>query len=368
MDLLSALPEDIFTEVSTNLSAKDVLTASLVSKGWYEMFGQSKKCMDKISARYSNSNCKNDFSSFLKSGRMYQNLIIGFHQSRIKESGVEVNIREILKKFSKSIVTLETSHDFQRICDLPALKELTFKNFLFLRNKRFANYFTKNGLLTKSTDLKKLDIRCGELDIRSQKLLVESIKNMNKLKSLTVNQLDVLQQLQATDFYFKLEELDLTGYRHSFWTKIDKIYDFLIIHRSSLKVVRVDKLRLEDIVFFLSEFPKLHTFHIRHISNHSKNLNVNMPSNTALKKMIIACSVQSSNMRQKLSEMLVYCQNLKELKVHLLHIRFINVLPACTLLRKVEYCFLSKYTPPNQHEYIRNNGRIKFISNPFSCI
>ncbi|XP_070497628.1 uncharacterized protein [Chironomus tepperi] len=369
MDLLNALPEEIFNEIITYFNAKDVLKASLVSKRWYHMIGQSKACMRKISTKYTQFNCKNDVDPLLKSERRYQNLIIGFDHSRIKELGAEVNIRAILKKFSKSLCTIKTSHDFQRICELPNLKELKFKNFSFLRNRTriHANYFCTNGLLSRSTNLRKLNIQCGEMNIKSQKIFIESLKNMEKLKSLTLNQLDILEHLHATDFKFKLEEINIFGFLFSFWYSIDTIYDFLRIHRSTLKIVRLDRLRFDDVVFFLSEFPKMHTFHFRQITSNPRNARLNIPVNTTLKKLIIACAVQSSEMRLKLSQIMVSCKNLKELKVHLLHLRFIDVLPACPLLNKVEYCFLSKFTTPNVKNYITNNRRIEFHSNPFSC-
>lgn len=368
MDLLSALPEDVFSKIAKYLKGKDVLRASMVNKTWYQMFGQSRECMKKIVLKYTNFNCKNNINVLMKSTRNYQNMIIEFGLIRIKESGGEVKARAVLNKFSKTLVTLVTSHDFQRICELPRLEELEFKNYSFYSSRRFSNYFCRTGLLTKCLNLKKLDIRFGQLTSNSKKVIVESVKVMHKLKTLTVNHLDVIEQLQATDYKFRLEEIDIFGYRQYFWNKIDSIHEFLRVHRYSLKVVRIDKVRLNDLAMLLSEFPKMHTLHIRDISRRPKDPEkVQIPKNTSIRKLIIACAVPSPEVRVKVSDMLVYCQNLKELKIHLLHVRFINTFPCCQLLTKVEFCFLSRYTPSELHSYVNNNNRIEFVAKPYSC-
>lgn len=368
MDLLSALPVEIFSEVAKNFNAKDILRASMVSKRWYQMFGQSRECMKKIVLKYTKYNCKSDANILMRSHRSYQNIIIEFGLSRIKESGGEINVRAILNKFSRTLVTLETSHDFQRICELPRLEELEFKNHAFYSTSRLANHFCRTGLLTKCLNLKKLDIRFGDLTSNSKRVIAESLKELQKLKILTIKNLDVIEQLQETNYKFRLEEIDIAGYRQSFGHKIDSIQEFLRVHQQSLKVVRIDKVRLDYLAILLSEFPIMHTLHIRDISRSPKDQeNVYIPKNTSIKKIIISCAVSSPEVRQKISDMLVHCLNLKELKIHLLHVRFINTLPSCQLLTKVEFCFLSRYTPAELHSYIGNSKRIEFVAKPFSC-
>jgi hypothetical protein len=218
------------------------------------MFGQSNECMQKLTIRYSDFNCKNDLNTLLKSDRKYQNLIIRF--DHIKELGVEANVRAILKTFSKSIVKFETSHDFQRICELPKLKELKYINNSFSWFHNNTNYFYSNGLFATCLNVTKLEVKCCGVNDKNLKILQEAIKNMRKLKSITLNNYTILKNVGPEDCKFRLERFESRSSIH-----MSDIFDFLKCHQSTLKVIRFAFLLSEEIPFILTEYPELRTLH-----------------------------------------------------------------------------------------------------------
>lgn len=221
MDLLTALPEDIFIEVVSYLNPADILKASLVCRGWYQMIGQSKECMQKVTAKYYFHNSyKNDLNALLQSDRQYQNVIIEFYYSQLHNFDHEPKINSILKKFSKSIVKLYTSHDFHQICEFPKLKELIIENF---SNYNYMDQYFTIGLLPLSPNISKLDISIStRFVVESLKNLQDAIKNMRNLKSLAVNQIKIFEKFPLADCKFKLEELKIPSFH-----QIRIVYDFL---------------------------------------------------------------------------------------------------------------------------------------------
>jgi hypothetical protein len=285
MDLLSALPEDIFNEVISYLTSKDIRKGSLVCKSWYQMFGQSNECLQKIVIRYSDYNCKNDLNALIKSDRKYQNLIIRFENSRIKDSGVEANIRAILKKFSKSIVKLQTSHDFQRICELPKLKELVFNQSTRHYQNKNKSYCCSNGLFATCLNVTKLDIICSGADVKFLKILQEAIKNMRNLKVLALEKVGFLKNVGPEDCKFRLEQFQ----SRSFCIMTD-ISDFLKLHQSTLKVVKVSTLNSKDIPLIFLEFPKLHTLYFNDIY-FPRDQKLEIAENSTIKHLHIRYSI-----------------------------------------------------------------------------
>ncbi|KAL7050891.1 hypothetical protein ACKWTF_004258 [Chironomus riparius] len=212
MDLLSALPEEIFNEIGSYLNGKDVLNSTLVCKGWNQMIGQSNECMKKITAKYTNYNYKIDLSTLLTSERKYQNIKIGFKLSQYMDFHVELNIKAILKKFSNTIITLETTHDIWDVCDLPRLRELDFVSTSNIHPyyRRYLKYFESNGLIEKCPQIKKLSIKSPDmLDEKSLMIAQLAFRNMQNLKSLTVNEPEFIQ---ISECCFRLEEINLKMY------------------------------------------------------------------------------------------------------------------------------------------------------------
>jgi hypothetical protein len=309
--------------------------------------------MKKIAAKYTNSNRRKDLNLLLMSDRKYQNIKIEFQRTYyIRDSKIEENIRDILKKFADTIVTLETSHDFQRICALPKLKELQFKNFNRNYYSKNINYFYSNGLMTKYTDVKKLSILSPmTIDETSLKIVQKALTNMRYLKSLTVNQLKIFENLEQC--HFRLEEADFQSYENI------SVMNFLKNHQSTLKVIKLDRINLEDIVVILSSFPKLHSFYIRHAVFNSFNETA-FPQNTTIKKLIITAFWTNGNH----AKMIKNLKNLKHLKVSWLYWRTFCGASYSKGIKTVEYQTMDSSITEEQKTQMANYRRIQLIQRP----
>jgi hypothetical protein len=354
MDLLSTLPEEIFNEIMSYLSGKDILKASLVSKGWYQMIGHSNDCMQTVTLKFNYLNYKNDLSPVLKSERIYQNLIIGFENRLLRGLGVEPKIRDILKKFSKSLVKLQTSQDFQQICDLPKLKELKYTNYLHRSNKKFLNYFCSNGVFSMCNNITKLVVICRDIDDRYIRMFQNSIKNMRHLKDLTVNNMVFLKNLKPADCKFKLEQFEVICP-----TDLTDFYDVLVHHQSTMKVIKLSQLYWKDVSFILSEFPKLHTLNAYYMDNHYEGLEI--PVNLTVKNFL----VRGVGHYPTIAEIIMKLKNLQQFRIGMLCSRLIPELFACQSLTLVEFRMLGKEVTENQKNLMINNEKIKFIEVPF---
>jgi hypothetical protein len=324
------------------------------------MFGQSNECMEKITIRYSDSNCEDDINALLKSDRKYQNLLIGFKECCIKELGVEVNIRAILKTFSKSILKFETSHDFQRICELPKLKELKYINYSYgwHFNKKSTNYFCSNGLFATCLNVTKLEVKCNGINDRYMKILGEAIKNMRKLKSLALDQIDFLKNVGPEDCKFRLERFESRSSN-----EMSEISDFLKCHQSTLKVIKFTSLYSEDVPFIFSQCPKLHTLHVYISLSRDKNLEI--PENSTIKNLYISGSIYNHEEQEKIAEIFTKLKNLQHIRLHMLYSRYIPTLFACKSLTSVKYEKFSYDVTEDQKNSLISNENIKFIQCPF---
>jgi hypothetical protein len=356
MDLLSALPEDIFNEVASYLTSKDICNGSLVCKSWYQMFGQSNKCMQRVTIR-SNQPFKSDLNALLNSDRRYQNLNINYQGCCIQEVGDEAKIRKILKTFSKSLVKLQTSHDFQRICELPKLKEIKFDNSNY--NRKNTNYFCSNGFIATCPNVTKLDIFCSGIDKNYIKILQEAIKNMRNLKSLKLDQIVVLKNIQSKDCKFRLECLESRSSNH-----LTDITDFLKHHQTTLKVIKCPLLFFpKGISFILTEFPKLHTLNVNVYFPDDQKLEI--PENSTIKNLYITVSNYDHEEQDKIAELFTKLKNLQHIRLYKLYSRYIPALIACKSLISVKYQKYSNDVTEDQKNSLISNENIKFIQLPF---
>jgi hypothetical protein len=358
MDLLR-LPEDIFNEVVLYLNAKDIRKASLVCKGWYRMFGESKKCMEKLTVCYKHDNYNNDLDPLLKSSRKYQNLIIRFYNRSIKESGIEKNIREILKKFSKSLVKLETSHDFKRICELPKLKELEYRNFRRHTYTRYSNknYLFSNGLIATCLNVTNLNISFDGVDDKYSSIFIEALKKMHNLKSLTLDRMNFLKNIQPADIKFRLDTINTKSY-----TRLREIKEFMNLHRSTIKLIKANSVDTEDMKYILCEFPKLRSLYIDYFHHDEiKDGPSNFSQNFTVQNLFITAFSNYPLMRNGLAPLFCKLKNLKRVRVYTFYSEFIPELLACTSLKLVEYQRFDNDVTEDQRNYINAYDGIKFI-------
>jgi hypothetical protein len=353
MDLISALPEEVFNEIASYLNGKDVLNSSLVCKRWNQLINQSYECMKKITAKYTNYNYKIDLTTLLSSERKYQNIKIGFKLSQYIDYPVEQNIKGILKKFSNSIVTLETTHDIRDICELPRLRELHFvsSNFQYYY-RRHSKYFESLGLLEKCTQIKKLCIQSPDmLDDGSLDIIQKAFTKMQNLKSLTVNEPKIVE---ITECCFRLEEISLKTY------ETDAEISFLKAHQSTLKVIKLlDHVPLEDIAVILSEFPKLHTLHIKSLDFYYSFNNVDFPQNESIKNFIISDYISGTS--GKFPNMLVKLKKLEHLKVRDLSWETISATPHCSALKTIEHKGWDSKITKDQKNWMKKNLKVRLI-------
>jgi len=362
MDLLSALPEDVFNEVVSYLKPANILKASLVCKIWYQIFGQSDECMQKVTVNYNFYNRNNDLNPLLKSDRKYQNVIIEFNHHQLQDSGFEPKIKSILKKFSKSIVKLHTSHDFHRICELPKLKELNYMNSRTYNyvDRKFPNYFYSNGLLVMCPNISRLVISTeSDLTGKYLKNLQEAIKNMRNLKSLSVYEIKILKDFQPADCKFRLEEYVVPDIRD---TKI--VHDFLKHHRSTLKCLKFSFLDIKHIPFILSAFPKLQTLQVSYFRDYSSK-KPGFPENSTITNLIITNSIHEQETRYQIADLFIKLKNLQQVRFDILYSRFIPELFASESLTCVKYKKISDLVTEYQKNWINTNERIKFVQIPW---
>jgi len=369
MDLLSALPEDIFHEIATYLDGYDVLESSMVCRRWYQMFGQSKECMKKITAKYTNYNRRHDLNTLLSSERKYQNIKIGFQRTQnMKDTPVEQNILAILNKFAKSMVSLETTHDFPRVYALPKLKELIF--IMSDHYGKVLNNFYSNGLMTKCTPdiIKKLSIKRianrNKLDDKAVKLIMNGLTNMRNLKSFSFNQKEILDALQTAEYHFRLEEVEL-NFCYESKVQISAATSFIKAHQSTLKVIKLREMHLEDIALFFADFPKLHSLYINSVYRHY-GTEIDFPQNSTIKNLIITGYRPITS--QQLLKMFIKLKQLKHFKGYSLCWGTICAATHSSTIETVEYKVLDADVTEDRRKQINNYRRVQFIKKPLAHV
>lgn len=365
MDLLSALPEDVINEIAIYLDGKDVLESSTVCKSWYQKIGLSSECMKKITAKYTNSNHQKAFNILLTSNRKYHNIKIGFQRNQSINADLDQNIRAILKKFSETIVSLEISHDFQDICAFPRLKELQFKNLYYQYYCKNSNYFYSNGFLKKCNNIKKLSIISPEkLDDDSLNIVLNALMNMKNLKSLTVNQLKIIDNLQNHENCFKLEELNVESNNRYLQNNHFAAINFMKNHQLTLNTIKLYRINFMDLKLIFSEFPKLHTLHIEDVRH--TNQVIKFPKNSTISNLIITMYMTDNNPR--LAFLLLNLKKLKHLKLYDISWKTICISTNCEMLKTVEYKTLNKDVSEEQKSRIKRHPVIDFIKRPYSYV
>jgi hypothetical protein len=219
MDLLKILPEEIRDEIFSKLTVQDIKEASLVSKDWYNIIGQSKLCMEKLYlTKYETFEV---FDSILNSNRHYQNITFLATYSELKKNTKFLRVlSDIVEKFSTSLICLKISHDLKLKVDLPKLKELQFLMWEYELNT--VNLIVSNGLITKAKNLKKLLIRYQKLDNKSLKYLKDALMENESLKIMKIFAVNIIKELNQDDMKLKLEEF----YFYQFYFWIHKLQHF----------------------------------------------------------------------------------------------------------------------------------------------
>lgn len=361
MDLLSAMPEVIQTEVFKHLDVRSILTATKVCHLWNNIIGNSKACMEKITLICTPLNINFELNSILHSNRNYQRIRIFYRPNYHKE--IDLIIKTVLKKFSKSINFIETTNDLLRVCDLPNLKELRIVDH-FYKTRGYSYLLCSHGLVASFTSITKLTIHSIYMDEKSSRVLNNALKVMKNLKSLSVNHVNFLKNFTTGDYEFKLEEFNYFEYRYPVPT-IGPLYEFLLSNKSSLKSIRCDPVTLDDASFFLTNFPILHSFHFLGLTVMSNNHDLinfgNYPVNQSIRKLVIGLYYFKNFTKTNFINLLASLQSLQQLQVCVLFGELIPAIFACTSIKEVRYHYLSDNVTETQRMTMVSNGTVNFV-------
>jgi len=240
-DPLNILPLEVSDEILAYLSFDDVKNGSLVSKHWYNLIGKSKHCMEKLRLKCNESDNLEQFSKIISdSTRLYQDIDVDdIYETALNNTKYLRILRDIVRKFADTLVTLKIAHDLNIKLDLPKLKEL----------KIYICTIASNGLLTKAKGIEKLTLRHSFMDKRALKYVKSFLLHNESLKVLRIYDVPFLQEFIPADVNFKLEKLHIhSGYPINI--------DFLKLHSSTLKEVTAHVLP-GAVAYFMSECPKL---------------------------------------------------------------------------------------------------------------
>jgi hypothetical protein len=257
MDPLSIFPEEISEYIFQYFNKDDILHASLVSKLWYRMMGRSRECMNKLRVVFIDSPATPDIKYYLASQRQYQHLLLYKDFNDVKDSAKTLRImRSIVNKFSESLKTLVSNVDILRASSLPKLKELTF----YCPNSSHHGRIEKAGLTSKVKHLERLTICCLNIDMSSIKALQRNIVNLDRLHSLKIGKLCLLDGMSSGSL--KLKAFRLNDILYEAW--IPNYVEFFSAQRPYLKFVDCT-MSFEQIAFFMGNFPLLETFIARNV-------------------------------------------------------------------------------------------------------
>lgn len=352
MDPFSILPEEVCDKIFSNLNARDIKKASLVSKHWYNIIGQSTICMKKLCI-FKNFNDLNDYEGILNSNRQYQNITIIAASSKITKNTKFLRImRNIVDKFSESLVSLKISNDLKLRSDLPKLKFLEFScNYLS------TNIFVSNGLITKAKNLEELKIGSFSLDKKSVKYIQAAIQEKGSLKILDIHDMNIIKGLNG----LKLEKFRSNNFeiRHN-WPIIKEFFN---TQKETLQVAECPLLKTY-ITYFITNFPKLHTLiaspatygylHDDEVPEYPTNQTV---TKLVLQKYFNRNEHSISHACAIISKLI----NLKEINFSYLTPEFIPYLYNCRSLKVVKYKSLCYFFTQEQRNEIAQHERIKFI-------
>lgn len=275
MDPFTYFPHHICDQILEYLKLSDLKQASLVSWQWYEYIGNSKNCMKNVIANYSEQTF-NDMDAFIKSKRIYQKLHFWIKNPSRQQMK---DFRTIVKKWSNTLRYIGTMNDvIEMDVDLPNLKELLLYN-----ERRDELPFYENGILSKAINIEKLSIHSDSRDanFRLTNPFVDLLGRMHKLKSLEICDARLLMHMNAENCQFQLDEFyfSLPVWVEEHWLQHEIIHNFLLIHKSTLKIIKYLEVSFEHLEFLLTEFPMLHTLmsnipEANHLVRYRKNVNI----------------------------------------------------------------------------------------------
>ncbi|CAG9800060.1 unnamed protein product [Chironomus riparius] len=359
MQRFEECPEEVRDKIFSYLTIQDFKNASLVSKHWYNLIGQSKLCMRKL--RINKCDCFEDFESILNSNRQYQHLTLMIEQSELKKNTKYLRVlRDIVEKFSESLLYLKISQDLKLKDDLLKLKELQ----IVLNNeiRLPVNFIVSNGLITKAINLKKLLIKFHNFDAKSLQYIRDAILMHESLKILEMETHHIIQELNQNDIKLKLYEIHL-NYGGKPLKAFEQFFDTQI---SSLQVIDIP-LEKNFINYFISKFPKLHTLIIIFAlySAYEKQMeqeNFEYTKNWSIKKLIIkGYFTKENHMFFHACEIIKKFLNLQEIEFEYLNPGMLPHLNDCQSLKIVKYKHLNFKFPQSQNDVMTQHERLKFV-------
>ena len=326
------MPEEVRDEILSYLNVRDIKDASLVSKHWYNVIGKSKVCMEKLCLKLEDSNLE-CVTSILSSPRMYQNMNCECYSKIYRNTKYLRTIREIVTKFAESLVSMKTSYDFKINVDLPKLKELAYTTLW-----SDESLIAINGLLTKTKGLENLSVRSSHIDKKSMKYLRDFLMKNTTLKVLKIDNAQIIEGLNDNNLKFKLEEFH-TQSNYGFYKSegLTVNQDFFVAHSSSLNIAEC-ALTGNDVAFFMSNFPKLHTLTVKCFQGYEGE-SPELPLNSTITNLLIKPHfyVHYHNLGQLIVELVRKLQNLRDIEIGCINLEILHALLNKRLLKTVKY-------------------------------
>jgi hypothetical protein len=360
MDLLKILPEEVCENIFSYFSKDDIMEASLVSKNWYRITGNSKECMNKIKGCHASWQVNPDIKYIIASERQYQHIELR-HDCCKQDTKLMRTLRSILNKFAGSLITLISHVDISRTSEFPKLKELTI----------FCNYcdphqhcIDKLGLTAKAKNLNNLTMVCNDLCKSSVKALHQNIANLHKLKALKITDAYWLDGLSSKNY--KLEEFQVI--RHASFEWIPKYFEFFIFQQSSLKFIDVN-MGFKQIVLFMEHFPKLESLIVRNETNDEDEMDELMnietlayPHNDSITTFGYYGFIFNGE-TDNIVSIFPKLRNLQKLKLYIIDSKLTDAILGLKSLKTVEYCEIDNFLFESIHRVEQNilKAKCEFI-------
>ena len=339
IDLVQYFPPEITINIFKMLNAESLLTASLVSKDWYELIANSQECMRKIKVSFkcthSRSFTYHNIALLLRSSRKYENLEISrcfmcinyvqglFQQTKKKWKRVKI----IKTTFNNSNQTLDYLRGIEKSVEELILdqvhvtnmdksgtvRQLTFPKLETLHAKHFeTELFYETFENIKS--LKTFDVCSFGQSVASLDALTELLKNNHKLRSLMVsgNVFDKImyQSEIVSDFKFKLVKLSINNntYNSTYHNVVQQNFvKFLKSQSSSLRTLSFGNWLGLDALKTAYQLQNLKFFTVKGLSNIQEIIEwkyIKMPTNKSILKLSILNAPNNVEVLKTLTEAL----------------------------------------------------------------
>lgn len=325
----ATLPEPVQTMIFVHLKTADILSLSTISKDWYNAIAKSPLCMRRLTIFYNQKNCENDIECLLASKRDYIRIDIKEGEKDTCEKIVsnQKRIASILKKFTQTVTSINTTMDIADVGELPKLRSLKVPNCYSLLKEKLLDLSWTGLIQANKAYIEKLQIAC-KMNIHALSLFKDFLKNMPNLKSLSLSQ-------------------------NIFNTPVDGQYEFPKLEYLNLRFVT---LKFNHIEFIVSKIPNLRTLSIEGCYDWRNDLQTGrvLPINETVTKLL------ADNLF--ISDHISSFKAVKHVDLDYLDLETYEAIVACPSVQTVDFSMFDRGYCWHLIKLIRKRPNIKFFT------